>query len=198
MALLKNLLFRHSKMDTTRMISTGGLSMIFSGIYLSVRRHRDIPKRHAADRLMEAFKDEIQDLNQGKGDACAILKQAFPKHEQAYLQFRRYLSPSDRRNFDEAWREYSGRCQEKTQTILTEIFPEDSKSVAHVRRQLALEEILEFLSWVRKYSHLPPALRILNAGPPLQTKSPAREPAGTAPVISGWTEVINHPKEDGD
>jgi hypothetical protein len=143
-------------MDTTRMISMGGLSMIFSGIYLSVRRNRDIPKRHAADRLVEAFKDEIQDLTLGKGDGCEILKQAFPKHEKAYLQFRLYLNPNDLRKFDEAWREYSGRCQEKTQTILTDIFPEESKSVAHVRRQLALEEILEFLSLARKYSHLPP------------------------------------------
>jgi hypothetical protein len=143
-------------MDTTRMISMGGLSTIFSGIYLSVRRNRDIPKRHAADRLVEAFKDEIQDLTLGKGDGFEILKQAFPKHEKAYLQFRLYLNPNDLRKFDEAWREYSGRCQEKTQTILTDIFPEESKSVAHVRRQLALEEILEFLSLARKYSHLPP------------------------------------------
>jgi len=135
------------------MISAGGLSMILSGIYLSMRRNRDIPKRHAADRLVEAFQEEIQDLNLGKEDAHEILKRAFPKHQKAYLQFRLYLNPNDLRKFDEAWREYSGRCQEKTQTILTEIFPEDSKSVAHLRRQLALEAILEFLSLARKYFH---------------------------------------------
>ena len=143
-------------MDTRSMISMAGLSMIFLGIYLSIRKNRDIPKHHAADQLVEAFKEEIQDLNLGKGDASEILKQAFPKHEKAYLQFRPYLNRKDLRKFDEAWREYSCRCQEKAQTILAEIFPENSRSVAHERQQLALEEILEFLALARKYSHLPP------------------------------------------
>jgi hypothetical protein len=148
-------------MDTTRMVSMTGLSEIFLGIYPSIRRNRDTPKSHAADRLAEAFKEEIQDLSLGKGDAYEILKEAFPKHEKAYLQFRPYLNRRDLRKFDKAWKKYSCRRQEKAQTILAEIFPEGSKSVTYERQQIALEEILEFLSLARKYSHPRPALKMI-------------------------------------
>jgi hypothetical protein len=79
-------------MDTTRIISLVGLTMIFFWIYLSIRRNRNLPKRHAAERLFEAFKEEIQDLSLGTRGAYEILKQAFPKHEKACIQFRPVLS----------------------------------------------------------------------------------------------------------
>ncbi len=65
--------------------------MILFWVCLSIRRNGNTPRRHAAERLFEAFKEEIQDLSLGTKDAYQILKQAFPKHERAYTQFRPYV-----------------------------------------------------------------------------------------------------------
>jgi len=32
----------------------------------------------------------------------------------------------------------------------------------------------------------------------LQPEEPAQEHSRTDPVVSGWTEVMNHPKEEGE
>lgn len=143
-------------MDTTRLISLAGLSMIFFWIYLSIRRTRNLPRRHSAERLFEAFKDEIQDLNYGKGDAYEILKEAFPRHENAYLHFRPHLNGKVLRQFDEAWREYSCGGEECSPSFLEQYSSAGNDTVARERRQLALNKILTLLSLARKYSHLPP------------------------------------------
>jgi hypothetical protein len=144
------------KMDTTRIISLAGLSMIFFWVYLSIRRNRNMPRRHGAERLFEAFKEEIQGLQDGQADAHEILQKALPRHENAYLHFRPHLNGRILRQFDEAWREYSCGREENSPPSLEQYFGGGNQTLAQERRQLALRRILRFLSSVRMYSHLPP------------------------------------------
>ena len=138
------------------MISLIGLSMIFFWIYLSMRRNWNLPRRHAAERLFEAFKDEIQVLSDGRGDAYEILKKSLPRHENAYLLFRPHLNGKVLRRFDEAWREYSCRGEDHSPSFLEQYSAAGNDTVARERRQLALKKILTLLALARKYSHLPP------------------------------------------
>jgi len=137
-------------MDIVKIISLAGLLVIFSKIYLSIRRNKDKPKRHAAEKLFEAFIDEIQDLSIGKGDAYEILKQAFPKHEMAYIKFRPYLRGKVLRQFDEAWRDYYCRNQENPEEFLKQYFASENEAMAKEKRQLALKKILKILSFAKK------------------------------------------------
>jgi uncharacterized protein YozE (UPF0346 family) len=144
-------------MDSMRVISLAGLTMIIFGVCLSIRRNWNLPRRHAAERLFEAFKEEVQDLSLGTKDAYEILKRAFPKHEKAYTQFRSYLNGKVLQKFDEAWREYScGGEENSTPPSLDQYIAGGDQTLARERRQLALRRILRFLSSVRMYSHLPP------------------------------------------
>ena len=143
-------------MDTTRMISLVGLATILFWVFLSMGKKRNLPRRHAAERLLEAFQEEVQILNIGRGDISESLAQAWPRQEKAYLEFRPYLKRKELREFDKAWIEYSSRIKEKPKTILAEIFPEGSATVVYERRQLCLDGISEFLSVPQKYSNLPP------------------------------------------
>jgi hypothetical protein len=145
-----------NKMDITRMISLAGLTMIFFWIYLSIRRNRNLPKRHAAERLFEAFKDEIQGLSSGKRDAYEILKQAFPRHESAYLHFRPHLNGKVLQKFDEAWREYTCGVEDQSPSFPKENSAPGKEALLEESRKLALRKILALLSLARKYSHLPP------------------------------------------
>lgn len=138
------------------MISLVGLAMIFLWVCLSMRKNRNLPRRHAAQRLLEVFQDEIRGLNYGQEDVSELLARARPRHEKAYLEFRSYLKGKELREFDRAWLEYSSWIKEKPKTILAEIFPEGSATVVYERRQLCLDGISEFLSVPRKYSNLPP------------------------------------------
>ncbi len=137
-------------------ISLAGLSMIFFWVCLSIRRNGNTPRRHAAERLFEAFKEEIQDLSLGTKDAYQILKQAFPKHERAYTQFRPYVKGKVLRKFDEAWREYSYGRGENFSPSLEQYFAGGDQTLAQEKRKLALQKILRFLSSVRMYSNLSP------------------------------------------
>jgi len=145
-----------NKMDTARIISLAGLTMIFFWIYLSIRRNRDLPKRHAAERLFEAFKDEIQGLSNGNGNTSDMLKEAFPRHESAYLHFRPYLNGKALRKFDEAWREYCHGRDETSSPSVGSYSVGGDQTLAQERQQQALRQLLRFLSSVRMYSHLPP------------------------------------------
>jgi len=144
------------KMDSARLIPLAGLSMIFFLIGLSVRRNRNIPRRHAAERLFEAFKDEIQGLGLGTIDPYKILERAFPKHENAYIHFRPFLNGKVLREFDAAWSEYCRWREEDSLQSLEPYFAGGSQILGQERRQLALRKLLRFLSSVRMYSHLPP------------------------------------------
>jgi hypothetical protein len=143
-------------MDSVRVISLAGLTMIFFWVYLAIRKSRNRPRRHAAERLFEAFKEEIQDLSLGPKDAYQILKQAFPKHEKAYNQFRPYVKGAGLRRYDEAWREYSCGREENSLPFLEQYFAGEDQNLARERRQLALRKALRFLASVRMYSNLPP------------------------------------------
>ena len=89
-------------MDKVRVISLFGLAFIGLRIYLSVRRERNKPRYRAAERFFEAFLDEIHDLNEGRRDPAEVLRQAFPKHEQAYTRFRLHLNGKGLRKLDDA------------------------------------------------------------------------------------------------
>jgi uncharacterized protein YozE (UPF0346 family) len=143
-------------MDYLKIASLAGLSLIAFRVYLSMRRNGNQPKLRAAERLFEAFKEEIQDISFGTRDAYEILRQAFPKHEKAYTQFRSYLNGKILRKFDEAWREYSCGRGENSPPSPEPYFAGENQTLAQEKRQLALRKILRFLSSVRMYSHLPP------------------------------------------
>jgi hypothetical protein len=144
------------KMEPSRIISLAGLTMIFFWVYLSIRRNRDLPKRHAAERLFEAFKEEIQDLSNGKGNTSHLLKAAFPRHESAYLYFRPYLSGKTLRKYDEAWKEFC-RCRDEISSPTGEPYSGGgTRTRAREKQKLALKQVLRFLSSARMYSHLPP------------------------------------------
>jgi uncharacterized protein YozE (UPF0346 family) len=105
-------------MESIRVISLASLTMIFFWVYLSIRRNGNRPRRRAAERLFESFKEEIQDLSLGTRDAYEILKQAFPKHEKAYTQFRPYVKGKVLRKFDEAWQDYSCRGKDHSPSFM--------------------------------------------------------------------------------
>jgi hypothetical protein len=142
--------------DSIRVIALAGLTMIFFWVCLSIRRNGNKPRRHAAERLFEAFKEEIQDLSLGTKDAYQILTRSFPKHEKAYTQFRPFVKGRVLRNFDEAWRDYSRGPGKNSPPSLEQYFAGQNPNMARERRQLALRKLLRFLSSVRMYSNLPP------------------------------------------
>jgi hypothetical protein len=127
-------------MDTARIISLAGLTMIFFWIYLSIRRNRGLPRRHAAERLFAAFKDEVQDLANGKGDAYEILKQALPRHESAYLHFRPHLNGKVLREFDHAWRDYSCGVQGQSSSFPKENSAPGNEAGVEESRKTGAEE----------------------------------------------------------
>jgi len=144
------------KMDPTRVISLAGLSMILVWVCLSIRRTRNLPRHHAAERLFEDFKDEIQGLSLGAVDPYEILGQAFSKHEKAYIHFRPHLKGKVLREFDEAWKEYCRWREENSSPSLELHSAGVNEPLAQERQQLALRKVLRFLSSVRMYSGLPP------------------------------------------
>lgn len=137
-------------MDSIKIISLAGLSIIFFKIYLSIREDKNKIMCQAADKLFESFIDEIQGLSLEKGDAYEILRQAFSKHEKAYTQFRPYLSGKVLRKFDEAWREYSCGREENSPPFLEQYFAAGNEAIAKEKRKLALKKILKILSFAKK------------------------------------------------
>jgi len=143
-------------MDTLKMISLVGLSMISFWVYLSIKRARNMPRRHAADRLFEAFMDELHGLHDTKEDPYKILKTALRRHESAYLHFRTHLNGKILRQFDEAWREYSRSLEIPASFSPETCCSRGNGTSPEEGRQLARRKILAFLSLAKKYSHLPP------------------------------------------
>jgi len=64
----------------------------------------------AASKLRAAFVPELVamkfDRNQQGFDADRLLRAAFPGHAQAVEEYRFYVRPKDRDNYEKAWREY--------------------------------------------------------------------------------------------
>ena len=82
----------------------------------------------ASQKFITSFIDAFQDLSQGKGDAYDLLKEAFPKHERAYLDFRPRMKGRSRRLFDEAWKDYYGPTTETPRHFGTSIPPGEMSS----------------------------------------------------------------------
>jgi hypothetical protein len=127
-------------------ISLAFLLVIFLRIYLNVKKNRHKPRLFAAEKFWEAFRDEIQDLSQGMGDPAEFLKHAFPKHEKAYLGFRRHLKGKSLEKFDQAWGEYSNGGP---QSFLEPYSTAGNTALAKDKRALALSRIRELLFFAR-------------------------------------------------
>jgi hypothetical protein len=67
--------------------SVAVLIFLFAAVYRAARRQKTDPGRRATQKFIAAFIDAVQDLSQGKGDTYELLREAFPKRENAYLQF---------------------------------------------------------------------------------------------------------------
>jgi hypothetical protein len=143
-------------MDSVRILSVFGLAIIGLKIYLSVKRERNKPRHRAAERFLETFLDEIRDLNEGRREAAEILRPAFPKHEKAYNQFRHHLNGKSLRKLDDAWKGYSRRRLEDSQSRWEPYSPAGNGTTLDEKRRLALGEMLHFLSSAKKYSRLLP------------------------------------------
>jgi hypothetical protein len=139
-------------MQTERIIPLAGLLLILIRIYLSIKKNRQRPRLLAAEKFLEAFIDEVQDLSQGKGDAFEFLKSAFPGHEKAYLKFRTYLKGKTLQQFDEAWREYYCYSKENPRPFPEQYFAAGNIALAKEKRALALRRIRNLLSFAKKFT----------------------------------------------
>lgn len=137
-------------MDGKTLFCTAGLLSILFWIFLSVRRNWRRPRVLAGEKFSEFFREEIQDLSQGKGDAYEILGNAFFKQEKAYLQFRAYLKGKTRQQFDEAWKEYFYDGGENGQPCPQQYHAAGNDALAAEKRHLALKRIGKLLSLAKK------------------------------------------------
>ena len=138
-------------MDLRTTICILGLLLIFFGVSSSIRRARRKPLVRAGEKFSEFFREEIQDLCQGKGDAYEFLKSAFAKEERAYLQFRTQLKGKTLQQFDEAWREYYWHDKTDPHPFPEQYFAAGDPALAEEKRHLALRRIKKLLSFVKKY-----------------------------------------------
>ncbi len=133
-------------MKTGTGLSLAVLLVIFLRIYLNVRKYRHRPRLLAVEKFQEAFRDELQDLSQGTGEASEFLKNTFSKHEKAYLTFRPHLKGNSLERFDQAWRDYSNGGP---QSFLEPYSPAGNGAFAKDQRALALSRIRKLLSFAR-------------------------------------------------
>jgi hypothetical protein len=136
-------------MEPRIIISSAGILIILSGIYLSIMRNRRKFFFLASRRFREAFIDQIQDLSQGKGDAFEILRRSSPKQEKAYLRFRAFLQGKALRRFDEAWREYHGYGGENPHPFPEQYSAAANFALAKEKRALALRRIQNLFSFAK-------------------------------------------------
>jgi len=134
-----------------------GLFLIIIRLFHSIRSDRRNPRFRAAEKFYQAFNDEINDLSQGKGDACAFLKNAFHNHENAYIDFRPHLRGKKLKKFDEAWREYSGCSKENPFRFPEQYSAGENCALGREKRALALGRIRNLLSFTEKFKS--PSLR---------------------------------------
>jgi hypothetical protein len=133
-------------MKTGTGLSLVVLLVIFLRVYLNIRKTRNRPRLLAAEKLSEAFREEMQDLSQGSGDAFEFLRNAFSKHEKAYLTFRPRLKGKSLEKFDQAWWEYSNGGP---QSFLEPYSAAGNMALAKDKRALALSRIRKLLSFAR-------------------------------------------------
>jgi hypothetical protein len=84
----------------------------FVGHYLTKSRNAESRFNEAAAKFRDAFRGELLLLNtaltEGYKDPCELLKAGFEKHRIAVFDFRLFLKGKQRKNFDQAWRNYYG------------------------------------------------------------------------------------------
>ena len=102
-----------------------------------------------SQKFIAAFIEAVQDLSQGKGDAYAWLKEAFPKHEKAYLQFRSRINGRSRKRFDEAWKDYYCFYNGNPTPFSEPYFAGGNEILAKENRLLALQRIKRILSFAK-------------------------------------------------
>ncbi len=129
-----------------------GLFLLVVSLFHSIRSDKRNPRFRASEKFHQALNDEISNLSQGKGDASAFLKNAFHKHENAYLDFRPYLSGKKLKQFDEAWKEYSGWSGEKTFRFPEQYSANGNWALAGEKRALALRRIRNLISFANIFS----------------------------------------------
>jgi len=139
------------EMLAAKIISIGLLILLFLAIYRSARRQKTHPQMRASEKLMTSFMDAVQDLSQGKGDAYEILKEAFPKHEQAYLQFRSRMGGRACKRFDEVWLDYFCSGNGNPTPFRDQYFAGGDELLAKEKRHLALRRIKRILSFAKSH-----------------------------------------------
>ena len=122
------------------------LLLIFLWIYLNIKKARHQPRRLADEKFSEAFREELQDLNQGGGNPAEFLEHAFRKHERAYFYFRPHLKGKSLEEFDQAWKDYSNGGPE---SFLAPYSADGNIDLARQKRTLAAGRIRRLLSFAR-------------------------------------------------
>ena len=134
-------------MLAVKILSLGILIFLFLVIYRSARRQKTHPRMRASQKFITSFIDAVQDLSQGNGDAYLMLKEAFPKHEKAYLEFRSRMKGRSRKLFDEAWKDYYCSGNGNPTPFRNRYFAGGNDLLAKEKRQLALQRIKRILSF---------------------------------------------------
>ena len=135
------------EMLAVKIISVVFLILLFLAVYRSARRQKTHPRMRASEKLISSFIDAVQDLSQGKGDAYELLKEAFPRHEKAYLEFRPRLRGRSLKHFDEAWKDYYCSGNGNLTPFRNRYFAGGNDLLAKEKRQLALQRIKRILSF---------------------------------------------------
>jgi hypothetical protein len=136
-------------MLAVKIVSILFLMLLFFAIYRSARRQKTHPQMRASEKLITSFIDAVQDLSQGKGDAYELLKEAFPGHEKAYLEFRSRLRGHRRKQFDAAWKEYYYSGNGTSPSFRDQYFAAGDAFLAKEKRKVALQRIKRILSFAK-------------------------------------------------
>lgn len=138
-----------AEMFAVKILSILFLILLFFAAYRSARRQKSHPQMRVAEIFLTSFIDAVQDLSQGKGDAYEMLKDDFPRHEKAYLEFRSRLRGRSRKHFDEAWKDYYCSGNGNPARFREQYSAGGDNLVAQEKRQLALRRIKRILSFAR-------------------------------------------------
>jgi hypothetical protein len=125
------------------------LLLLFFAVYRSARRQKTHPRMRASQKFITSFIDAVQDLSQGKGDAYEMLKEAFPNHERAYLDFRSRMKGRSRKLFDDAWKDYYCFGNGNPTPFPEKYFAGGDEFLAKDKRRLALQRIKRILSFAK-------------------------------------------------
>jgi hypothetical protein len=128
----------------------GGLFGLFIVHYLTKRRERTKYFREASRRFRETFSEEIVRLQSGNEDAHKVLKNMFPKYQQAKIDFEYYLSNKQKNELKQAWNDFCcQRVSEIEVPFWEQYFDGGSLSKRQELNKIALERIEKLLSYAK-------------------------------------------------